>query len=505
MSLKQNVVANYIAQGWVVLMGIAFVPLYIRYLGMESYGLIGFFSILLAWLSLVNMGMTPTLNREMARFTAGVHTPESIRDLLRSLELPALGLTAVIAVCLWMMAPWLSTAWLQAKELPVDALVASVSTMGVVAALRFLEGIYQGAIVGLQKQVWLSVARASFATMRSLGAIGVLVWVSATIEAYFLWQGVVSLLTVAIYARFVYRNLPASRRRARFSWKALEKVWSFAGGMLLTTVLALLLTQMDKILLSRLLSLEAFGYYALGWAVAGALYNLIEPVTQAFYPRLTELVARGDKVALVESYHRAAQVITVVAGPVALVLALFPKEILFLWTNDSELAANVAPLLALLALGTFLNGILHIPHALQLAHGWVALGVRVNLVAVGLLIPIILWVAPRYGALGAAWVWFVLNGANVLTSIHFMHRRLLPDQKWRWYGPDILFPLIAIGIVLQVVHIIKPEAGPPMYQISWLVLAVFLSFSAAILASSMRVAVLDSVKRIVKHICTPRS
>lgn len=39
--LKRNVIANYLGQGWRVLMSLAFVPLYIKYLGIEAYGLIG--------------------------------------------------------------------------------------------------------------------------------------------------------------------------------------------------------------------------------------------------------------------------------------------------------------------------------------------------------------------------------------------------------------------------------------------------------------------------------
>jgi len=59
-------------------MSLAFVPLYIKYLGIEAYGLIGVFAILQAWLRLLDMGMKPAINREMARFTGGAHNAQSI-------------------------------------------------------------------------------------------------------------------------------------------------------------------------------------------------------------------------------------------------------------------------------------------------------------------------------------------------------------------------------------------------------------------------------------------
>ena len=57
-------------------MGLIFVPVYIKYLGIESYGLIGFFASMQAWFALLDMGMTPTLGREIARFTGGSRTVE---------------------------------------------------------------------------------------------------------------------------------------------------------------------------------------------------------------------------------------------------------------------------------------------------------------------------------------------------------------------------------------------------------------------------------------------
>ena len=106
--LKRNLIANFLGQGWTALMGLAFLPLYIKYLGIEAYGLIGLFAVLTAWLSLLDIGMTPTLSREMARFTGGGHTAESIRDLLRSIEIIALGIALVIAGSIAFGANWIA-------------------------------------------------------------------------------------------------------------------------------------------------------------------------------------------------------------------------------------------------------------------------------------------------------------------------------------------------------------------------------------------------------------
>lgn len=448
MLLKKNVIANYLGQGWTALVGLVFIPVYIRYLGMEAWGLVGFMSMLQAWLTLLDMGLTPTLSREMARFQAGAHSAQSIRDLLRSLEMIYGGVAVAVVGVVWLIAPWVSVHWLSAAHLSAASVAQAIGMMGLVLAARMAEQVYRGAIQGLQRQVWLNGAQSVLATLRWAGVIGVLAWISPSIEAFFLWQGLVSLLSVAVLARQTYHWLPPGERPARFDPSAIVRIRRFAGGMAVTTLLALLLTQVDKLLLSKLVSLEDFGYYILAASAAGALYFLATPIVTAVSPRLTELVAKSEQLVLIDTYHQASQWLAAVLIPAALVMAAFAEPLLYVWTGNVSLTQQAGPLLALLALGTLCNGFMHVPYMTQLAHGWTGFAVRMNIVAVCFIVPAIFWAVPRFGAIGAAWAWLALNAGYVLIGMHFMHRRLLPGEKWRWYRDAIFKPLVIGSIVV---------------------------------------------------------
>ena len=443
MSLKKNVLANYLGQGWRAIMSLAFVPLYIKYLGIEAYGLIGIFVMLQTWLSLLDMGMKPALGREMARFTGGGHDAQSIWDLLRSIEIISIAMALFVAFGIWVASGWLATDWVQAEKMSVDVVAQAFALMGLVIALRFIENVYTNCIAGLQRQVLQNAVTSIMATLRGLGAVGVLIWVSPTIEAFFIWQGLMSLATAAVFMAVVYRVLPRSARAARFSVPALLNIWRFAAGMLGITLLALLLTQIDKIILSRLLTLELFGYYALAGLISSGLYVMTAPIGAAFYPRFTELYTRQDYLALGKYYHLGAQLVTVLMGSATVILMIFADRVLLLWTADPVLTEQVAPIMVVLALGTFFNGLMWIPYQMQLAHGWTSLSIKINIVAVIFLVPAILWVVPAYGAMGAAWVWVILNAGYCLIGVHFMYRRILTLEKWKWYFNDILIPLSA--------------------------------------------------------------
>lgn len=495
---RRNLIANYIGQGWVALMNLAFIPQYVKYLGIESYGLIGLLFLMQAWLVLLDMGMTPALGREMARFTAGAHSTQSIRDLLRSIELVALGVAISIAAGVWFASGWLAKNWLNAITLSVETISQAFTIIGLVIALRLIEGIYRSSILGLQRQVLFNVINSAMATFRNVGAVLILVWVSPTIEAFFLWQVLVSILTLLGLALATYRVLPKADRPARFSPPALQGIWNFAGGVMGITFLYLMLVQVDKIVLSKLLNLSEYGNYMLASAVAGALFMLCQPIAQAIFPRLNELHAQNDLSRFIKTYHQGAQLISVIMGSAAVVMIVFAEQIIKLWTQDEEIANNTATLVSLLALGNFLNGLMWIPNQAQLAHGWTSLAIRINIVAVLIIVPVIFWVAPRYGAVGAAWVWVCLNAGYVLIGTLFMYRRMLQNEKIRWYKDDLILPIGAALIAAMIIKKLIPSAHMPAFlQLLTIgggsvVILLISGMSASIVREKMRVLISGS-------------
>jgi O-antigen/teichoic acid export membrane protein len=484
MSVNKNIIANFAGSVWSALMGLAFVPLYIKYLGIEAYGLIGVFVMLQAWMVILDLGLTPTLGREMARFKAEVHGLQDIHNLVRSMEWIFTSVAVTIALGVATAASWLSNNWLHAEHLPLPVVTGALVIIGFVIAVRWMSGLYRSALMGLQLQVWLSICTAIFSTLRGLGVIAVLIWISPTIQAFFIYQGLVSAMEALVLAMKLKRVLPSPPAPARFSWTALNSVWRFAAGMTISTLLALLLTQIDKVLLSNFLSLSMFGYYMLASAVAGALYMLVVPVSNAATPRLSELVARNEVPVLVSEYHKFSQLITLLLVPAAVVLAAFSGHVVLLWTGNRETTDFVAPLVSLLAIGTMLNGLMYIPSALTMAYGWARIGVYVNAVSVLILLPALYFLVPEYGAIAAAVIWVVLNTGYVILVIPFMHRRLLPAEMWRWYRQDVFVPMFMVLAAIGLLRAVSPAPESVSVPANFLIvmLAGVVAVAVAVLA-----------------------
>jgi len=318
-------------------------------------------------------------------------------------------------------------------------------------------------------------------TLRGAGAVLILWLVSPTIQAYFLWQIIVSIIYIFLLAMFLKRRLSFGDNKAVFQKQLLRGIWRFTAGMGGITVLSLILSQSDKIVLSKMLPLKMFGYYALASTVAMGLCNLFTPVFNSIYPRLTQLVSINDQDELKRLYHESCQFVSVLVLPVAIVVALFSNEILLLWTQNPTTAQQTHLLVSILICGTAINGVMNLPYALQLAFGWTSLSFFKNVIAVILFVPLIIYMATNYGVVGAASVWFVLHLGLFFFEIPVMHLRLLRKEKWRWYLQDVCLPLAVCIFVAGIGRILTRE---PMPQYMML-LCLIIIFALTVATSSM--------------------
>lgn len=456
---KKNLVANFVGNGWAALMAVVLVPLYIDLLGIEAWGLIGIFATLQAMCALLDLGLSTTLNREMARLSAQKNKAQEMRALLRTLELIYWAFAAIIGVSVFALAPLLANHWVQASQLSPEIIQNAIRVMGLAISLQWPFSLYSGGLLGLQRQVLLSGINVGVATLRNAGAALILWQISPTLQAFFFWQILSGLLQTSLAGWFLWHSLPQTHFRVSFQTRLLRGTWRFAAGMSGITVSAVILTQMDKIILSRLLSLEVFGYYVLAGAVAASIHLLVLPVFSAIGPRFTQLVSLGDEAGLKRLYHHSCQLISVLILPVTVVIVLFSKQVLFLWTGSSATVANAHLLLSILVMGTALNGLMHLPYAVQLAYGWTKLAFYVSVAAVLALVPLLILVTSAYGAVGAAFIWVILNGALLLVSVRIMHRRLLKGEQWRWCFEDIGLPLAAALGAASICWGVAPRDG----------------------------------------------
>lgn len=451
--MRRNVIANYAGQAYITLIGVIMLPFYLEFLGAEAYGLVGFFALLHAWLSLLTAGLSPTLARQVAHYRGtGELGGSGFRAVLRSIEILVLALASVTVLLVSLSSSWLATEWLGAGTLSSSDVAYCIALMGVIVAMRWGVALYSSGLGGMERQVWLNGFNVVFATLRFVAAYVLLRWVSNDPTHYFEFQLVVSMLELAAVALRFYRYQPqgAEDPGCTFSWPALRELLPFTLGVAYTSMLWVLITQSDKLILSHVLTLAEYGYFALVVLIANGVLQFSSPVNQAVLPRLTFLLSQGREAEMIALYRKATQFIAVAVAAIAGMLALFPQQTLFVLSGNQEASQWGAPLLAWFALGNGILVIAGMQFVLQYAYGQMRMHVVNTTINAVVQVPILAYLALNYGPMEVAVAWFVIRLASFLIWPALIHRRFVPGLHLKWLRRDVLAPVAGavIGLIL---------------------------------------------------------
>lgn len=449
MRLSRNLLAGLTSSLWSALVSLAAIPFYLKYLGIEAYGLIGFFITTQALLALLDMGLAPTINREVARYSASGNLQEAGK-LLHTLAIIYWGMAGMIFLLILSLAPFITEHWLQSKQLPQPTIEHAVILMGLVIACRWPIGLYQGVLIGAQYVTISSGINIAMVTLASFGSVIVLALVAPTIEAFFIWQAGAGFVYAAILRWAAWRII-GRLKDLRFDTEKLKQIWRFSAGMSGVAISAIILMQLDKVLLSKILSLEDFGRYALAGVVASGLYVLLTPTFNVIYPRLSILVVTGETEKLIELYRSGTRLLLAALFPIATAIAVFAEEIFSLWTGNSAFASSMAPIVPLLLIGTALNGAMHFPYALQLAFGITRLPLMINTILVTIMIPMTILLAMEFGVVGGATAWALSSSLYLLIGTWLTHNTLLKGIGLKWLLSDVGIPFLISAFMVGII------------------------------------------------------
>lgn len=484
--IRKNIIANIIGRAWGFISVYLFVPLYLKFLGIEAYGLVGFYSTLLGVLAFADMGFTATLNREMARLSVQEDSAEDMRNLLRTYEATYAVISLLLSLSLWISAPFIAEYWLQSKTLPLHEITAALRLMGIAIALQLPSGLYIGGLMGLQRQVHANYLQILWGVVRGLGAVLVLWLFSQTILAFALWQ----LIANAIYCLFsrivLWRvlSLDSGLSQPQFKWQVFRDTWRYAAGMTGMALNSILLTQTDKLVVSKMLPLEMLGYYSLAGSIAMIPLTLASPIVLAVFPRITGLIAMEDRTELIQLYHRTSELVAVIIIPAGLTIAIFAADLIFVWTGSVITAQRTGIVTSLLLGGQLLQAITVVPFYLALAFGNVRLNLQIGVVSIILITPLLYYLIKNYGIEGAGFSWLFMNILTIPPYMYLLHRRFIPDEFRRWCLSSVGRPVLAVMPCLLLGYMLVPHESSRVLTLCFIFLVWCVATASSILISS---------------------
>lgn len=463
---------------WVALVGILFVPIYVNIIGTESYGLVAFSGTLAGSLAVLDLGLSTAINRQVAILKTQQDSEKPIKDLVFSVEIIYWGIALLAGLLVIILANPIAMHWVKAKNLSIKTIQQSIMLMGLIFAFQFPSSIYSGVLIGLEKQTSQAIINIIVTTLKAIGVIVILKLVSPTIEAFFIWQTAITLISTFALKLTTQKYL-ASPSIASFSKQQLKTIWRFAAGMTGISIITFFLNQIDKIVVSKFVTLDYVGYYGLAFMLAGAINQSISSLQPIVFPKFTALIAQKKQTELIALYHRSCRWVAIIVFPIGFTMILFASQILTLWTHNSVLTNATAPILQIASAGTICNCLMWMPYNFMLANGNTRFTIYQNIIASIILIPLLFWWTNLYGALGASFVWLTVNAGYVLITIPIFHLLYLKGELIKWYRNDVAIPFIMAGSLALIAKIFQTALFP---SISILLLALVLLLCLTIYA-----------------------
>jgi len=393
-------------------------PFVIRLLGTASYGILALVHVLISYLSFADFGM----GTASTRFGSIAHArgdDEGEATAIWSALLIAIVPATIVALILTIGArPFVEYGLRLPTDLQTPAvIVVRLAVLGFLA--RTVAAVLNTpAVVRLRMDLVVLVISGTSVAQILLVPV-VLVLGGGLTGAVMVVAGA-AVATALAFGVIGARLLPAFRR-PRISSDLLKALARFGGGLLVSSIVAMITTNLEKLLLPRYASVQALAYYSVAFTLAYMLTQMPVALMQSLIPAFSQLQAHPDRRELELLYRRALHGMLYWALPGATFICVVARPFFTLWAGPQFGRESTLPLYLLIG-GVICEIMNYVPYSLLLTLG------RTDIIArcqVSLLVPYVLgsaFLIHRFGAAGAAVAWSLRALASVILFTYFAGR-----------------------------------------------------------------------------------
>jgi O-antigen/teichoic acid export membrane protein len=416
--LARNVMWNILGTAAPLLVALPVVPVLIRTLGTDRFGVLTLAWAVTGYASLFDLGVGRALTQVVAK-KLGAGEEHEIpalvwTSLLLMLLLGVLGMAVVVAI-----SPWLVH----------HALKIPVALQGETLNAFYLLGLSVPIVITSTALRGLLEAHQRFDLVTKLRIpIGVFTFAGPLLVLPFT-RSVAAVVGVIVAGRFAalvahfwvcLLVVPELRHRVAWHGPSAGPLLRFGGWLTVGSVFGPMMLYMDRFVIGAMVSATAVAYYATPYEVVTKLFYISGAISGVMFPAFSlSSVKDRDRSSML--YRRTMRYLLAVLLPLIVVLILGAKAGLTLWLGTS-FAGNSYRVAQLLLVGTFALGMAAVPFVLIQGVGRPDIPPKLNLVEIPLYAAGLYWMILKYGVPGAAAAWMLRAIFDAVLLIFFAHR-----------------------------------------------------------------------------------
>lgn len=408
--LKKTIIL-YCCQIYKAILPLAFTPIILNVLGVERYGMIAFFYMLVGLLGLLDAGIGGSFLKLVSTNRNALANYRKVSALFIKVLLFLLFISAGVIVFFITADHYIATKWLNTSLEKLEVIYA-VKAIGVILAALYIKSYLSSFLNGMEKQEWVSIWSVCYCSLFYFLTFYAIREIESNLYVFFNVMLVVAILDVLvisgllIYAYFCHLNklvkIEQKHNTELSSELNFKNVLRFSlqlSGLSLIWVVA---TQIDKLVLSACIALDEYAKYQIAVQVCAAIAVFSAPLTQILLPRLSAFYAENKLNEYVKLYCIAILAFIIFFAPIMPYFFIFGDDLIALWVGDYYLAKLINSYARWLVSAAYIAATMNFIFILLYTLGQLKKHFYAYAIYSCFTIPLSIFVANSYGALGSA-------------------------------------------------------------------------------------------------------
>jgi O-antigen/teichoic acid export membrane protein len=392
-----NFVYNVVGMFIPVLIALVTIPFYISHLGAARYGVLSIVWLMLGYLGFLDLGLSRAATNALAKL-AHASTELRARVLMTSLYLNLL-LGTLGGIFLYLAGGILLRHILDFSDSMSAEVNGVFPWIACMLPLALLVGVGRGAIQSRERFLDLNVLDLSGFVLGQLLPIVAIISFGPSLAVVVPAAFIARALSVASYLGWVAR-LEKIDTLLIFDRHHVKELVGFGIWVTVTNIIGPILSSIDQLLVGSSLGAAAVAYYTVPMSFVSRSQILSSALAGTLFPRFSqyapqEAMVLAKKATLSLGYGYGA-----ICGPAIIIGGTFLK----LWVGV-EFASYATPVLELLLVGAWLNGLAYIPYALLQGQGRPDLVAKLHTLECLPYIALLWFLLSQFGLPGAALAW----------------------------------------------------------------------------------------------------
>ncbi len=404
---------NLVGQVLPLAIGLVVIPILVRDLGVERFGVLALIWLIVGYFSLFDFGLGKAITLVVAKKFGSDEEHEISRVVWTGASLlGALGL--LVLLVLFFSSDWLVTSVFQiSAEFRTEA-GQSIALLGISVPLVLVSIGLRGVLEAFQQFKFITLVRVPVGIWNFVGPLIALgIADDLRLVVIFLLFGR-ALAFVLFFLRCTHIVSPPSI--ANLSRSATNSILKVGGWLAVSNIVGPLTAFLDRFVVAAMLPISAVAYYTTPHQIVTRVLIVPAAILAAFFPAFATI----SKSSPIDSYRllrRATLYIVTFVGPIVFVVVAFAEPLISIWIGP-EFAANSFEVTRLLGVAVLINCVGIVAQMYIQAIGRPDITAKFSLIELPVFATYLVVLVDGFGIIGAGIAWIIrVTISTVLLSI----------------------------------------------------------------------------------------